>query len=159
MDDIRKADIQDASRSAEISIFTKRMDYREIFHNDKVSFGEMQVYPLAKDLIDHPEKLKDIWVYDDGFVKGMIHIEKRRILELYVDYFFQNEGIGTKLIRYAIQSTQQMVQLILLIMHKTAIPVLLIERHPRFFQGGNGLCERHDLSICGIWDRSAARIL
>ena len=45
---IRQATISDASRIAEILIFTKRMNYRTIFQNDKVSFGEMQVYPLAR---------------------------------------------------------------------------------------------------------------
>lgn len=104
MDYIRKASVQDSSRLAEILIFTKRMNYREIFHNDRISFGEMQVCPLAQDYIDNPEKLENIWVYDDEFVKGMIHIEGRRLIELYVDSFFQNEGIGTKLIEFAIQT-------------------------------------------------------
>jgi len=103
MDCIRKADIQDSSRLAEISVFTKRMNYREIFHNDKISFGEMQVYPLAQDYMDNPEKLENIWVYDDEFVKGMLHIEGKELIELYVDFFFQNEGIGAKLIEFAIQ--------------------------------------------------------
>lgn len=103
MDCIRKARIQDASRLAEILIFTKRMNYREIFHDDKVSFMEMQVYPLAKEYIADPEKLENIWVYDDEFVKGMIRIEGKELIELYVDSFFQNEGIGTKLIEFAIQ--------------------------------------------------------
>lgn len=35
MDHIRKAVVQDASRIAEILIFTKRMNYRKIFHNDR----------------------------------------------------------------------------------------------------------------------------
>lgn len=47
MASIRKATLQDVSRIAEILIFTKRMNYRFIFRNDKVSFGEMQVLPLA----------------------------------------------------------------------------------------------------------------
>ena len=73
------------------------MNYRRIFHNDLVSFGEMQVYPLAKDYIDNPDKLKGIWVYDDGIVKGMVHIQENRIEELYVDSFFENQGIGSEL--------------------------------------------------------------
>lgn len=103
MNHIRKATAQDASRLAEILIFTKRMYYRPIFQNDKVSFGEMQVFPLAQGYIENAEKLKNIWVYDDEFVKGMIHIEKDRIEELYVDFFFQNSGIGAKLLDFAIQ--------------------------------------------------------
>ena len=103
MNHIRKATPQDASRLAEILIFTKRANYRNIFHNDAISFGEMQVYPLAQDFIDHPEKLQNIWVYDDEFVKGMVHTENRKLEELYVDTFFQNEGIGGKLLDFAVQ--------------------------------------------------------
>lgn len=102
MDHIRKASAQDISRIAEILIFTKRMNYRPIFRNDKVSFGEMQVLPLAQDYIDNPEKLTNIWVYDDEFVKGMLHTEGQEIMELYVDSFFQNEGIGSRLIEFAV---------------------------------------------------------
>lgn len=103
MNYIRKAVTQDASRLAEILIFTKRMNYRKIFQDDKVSFGEMQVLPLAQDYIADPEKLTNIWVYDDEFVKGMIHIEGKEIIELYVDSFFQNKGIGVKLMEFAIR--------------------------------------------------------
>ena len=103
MDCIRKATLQDVSRIAEISVFTKRMNYRPIFQNDKVSFGEIQVLPLAQEYMADPEKLENIWVYDDEFVKGFIHIDGSRIQELYVDSFFQNQGIGAALIDYAIQ--------------------------------------------------------
>lgn len=103
MDDIRKAGAEDASRLAEILIFAKRTHYRSIFHDDKVSFGKMQVYLLARDYIVNREKLNHIWVYDDEFVKGMLHIEGRELRELYVDPFFQGEGIGTRLIEFAIR--------------------------------------------------------
>lgn len=63
----------------------------------------MQVYPLAKDCIDHPEKLEYIYVYDDAFIKGMIHIEGKEIRELYVDTFFENQGIGSARITFAIR--------------------------------------------------------
>ena len=100
---IRHATMADASRIAEILIFTKRMNYRKIFQNDKVSFGEMQVYPLAKKYIDNPNELDGIWVYDDEFVKGVIHHDGKQIVELFVDSFFENQGIGSKLITYAIE--------------------------------------------------------
>lgn len=106
MNNIRKATCEDASRIAEILIFTKRMNYRSIFCNDKVSFGEMQVYPLAKEYIENPDKLQNIWVYDDEFVKGMVHVKNNRIEELYVDTFFQNQGIGDKLIKYAVEQME-----------------------------------------------------
>lgn len=103
MPNIRKATLKDISRIAEILIFTKRMNYRFIFQNDRVSFGEMQVLPLAQEYLAHPEKLEHIWVYDDEFVKGMIHMEGARIDELYVDSFFQNERIGGKLVDFAVE--------------------------------------------------------
>ena len=102
MSTIRKAMIVDASRIAEILIFTKRMNYRSIYNDDKVSFGEMQVYPLAKEYIENPDALKNIWVYEDEFVKGIVHIENKEILELYVDSFFQNQGIGSEILEFAV---------------------------------------------------------
>lgn len=102
MEHIRKAAVEDASRIAEILIFTKRVHYRSIFHNDRVSFGEMQVFPLAKEYIEHAEKLENIWVYDDEFVKGMLHIEGDWMKELYIEPFFQHRGIGAQLIDFAI---------------------------------------------------------
>ena len=101
---IRKATVKDVSRLAEILIFTKRVNYRSIFQNDQVSFGEMQVLPLAQDYLAHPEKLEGVWVYDDGFVKGMLHVEGRELKELYVDTFFEGQGIGGKLIEFGVRS-------------------------------------------------------
>ena len=79
---IRKSAIQDVSRLAEILVFTKRMNYRSIFQNDKVSFGEIQVLPLAQEYMENKQKLESIWVYDDEFVKGMLHVEDGWIHEL-----------------------------------------------------------------------------
>ncbi len=97
---IRKATIEDASRIAEILVFVKRMKYRPISQDDAYSFGELQVISVAKKyiesgIIDH------MLVYDDGIVKGLVHIEGNEIVELYVDYFFQGHGIGSSLIEYA----------------------------------------------------------
>ena len=97
---IRKAEPKDLSRIAEILVFTKRMKYRSIFHNDEYSFNELQVVKVADEFND-PELLDKIWVYDDGIVKGMIHLEGKEIAELYVDYFFWKEGIGSKLVEFA----------------------------------------------------------
>jgi putative acetyltransferase len=98
---IRKAVTQDVSRIAEILVFVKRIKFRPIFQDDDYSFGELQVLSVAK-IYSEQELLDHIWVYDDhGIVKGMIHIEGKEIKELYVDYFFQNLGIGSKLIEFA----------------------------------------------------------
>lgn len=126
MEYIRKAVIEDASRLAEILIFTKRMNYRKIFRDDKVSFGKMQVYPLASEYINFPDKLKNVWVYDDEFVKGMLRIEGKELAELYVDSFFQNEGIGSKLIEFAIQSFD--IQH-LLVLEKNINAIRFYQRH------------------------------
>ena len=97
---IRKAETKDLSRIAEILVFTKRIKYRSIFHNDEYSFNELQVVKVA-DEFKNPELLDKVWVYDDGIVKGMIHLERKEISELYVDYFFWKEGIGSKLLEFA----------------------------------------------------------
>ena len=97
---IRKAEPKDLSRIAEILVFAKRIKYRSIFHNDEYSFNELQVVKVADEFKD-PELLDKVWVYDDGIVKGMIHLEGKEIVELYVDYFFWKEGIGSKLVELA----------------------------------------------------------
>ncbi len=99
---IRQANTEDISRIAEILIFSKRINYRSIFHNDLVSFGRLQVVPLARELMDHPERLSCIWVYDDGIVKGMLRAEGNEVVELYVDDFFHGAGIGTALLNFAV---------------------------------------------------------
>ena len=97
---IRKAEPKDISRIAEILVFTKRIKYRSIFHNDEYSFNELQVVKLVEEY-GNSQVLDNIWVYDDGIVKGMIHVEGGEIVELYVDYFFWKEGIGSKLVEFA----------------------------------------------------------
>ena len=100
---IRKAEKKDLSRIAEILVFVKRMKYRSIFHDDGYSFGNLQVISVAEEYSD-PSILDNIWVYEEkGIVKGLIHIEDKEIIELYVDYFFQGQGIGSKLIEFAIK--------------------------------------------------------
>ena len=100
---IRKAKIEDISRIAEILVFVKRMNYRVIFRNDAVSFGEIQVIPVAEKYSE-PKILNSIWVYEaDGIVKGLIRIEGKEVVELYVEHFFQGQGIGAELIEFAIK--------------------------------------------------------
>lgn len=98
---IRKATVDDISRIAEILVFVKRMNYRWIFQNDAVSFGELQVIPVAREYSDS-EILKNILVYEsEGIVKGLVRIVDKEVVELYVDHFFQGQGIGAELIEYA----------------------------------------------------------
>jgi len=97
---IRKAERKDLSRIAEILVFVKRVKYRPIFRNDGYSFGELQVLKVAEEY-DRPEILDNMWVYDDGFVKGLIHTEGKEVVELYVDCFFWGQGIGSALLEFA----------------------------------------------------------
>ncbi len=99
---IRKAQRKDLSRIGEILVFVKRIKFRPIFQDDEYSFNELQVLKVAKKYGD-PAILKHIWVYDDGIVKGLVHIEGEEIVELYVDYFFQNQKIGSSLIEFALK--------------------------------------------------------
>lgn len=97
---IRRATEEDASRIAEILVFAKRMKYRSIFNDDAYSFGELQVIPVAKKYIENGF-LNNMFLYDDGIIKGIIRIDKEEIIELYVDHFFQGQGIGSELIEFA----------------------------------------------------------
>ena len=99
---IRKARTDDLSRIAEILVFDKRIYFRPIFRDDDYSFNTLQVLKVAK-AYTQPRILEHIHVYDDGIVKGLIHIEGTEIVELYVDHFFQSQGIGGKLIEFAKQ--------------------------------------------------------
>ena len=97
---IRQAKTEDLSRIGEILVFDKRIKFRPIFQDDDFSFNVLQVLSVAQE-DSAPEILSHILVYDDGIVKGLIRIEGNEIRELYVDYFFQDQGIGSKLIEYA----------------------------------------------------------
>ena len=97
---IRKAEPKDLSRIAEILVFDKRITCRPIFQDDDYSFNELQVLKVAEQYAV-PERLEKIWVYDDGIVKGLLHIEETEIAELYVDHFFQRQGIGGALLDFA----------------------------------------------------------
>lgn len=100
MTHIRKAIENDLSRIAEILVFVKRINFRPIFQNDDYSFGELQVLSVVEEH-RNPDVLNHIWVYDDGIVKGLMHVEGSEIKKLYVDTFFQNQGVGAKLIEFA----------------------------------------------------------
>ena len=99
---IRKAKTNDLSRIAEIYVFNNRMNYFPIFKDEKFSFGELQVVTMADNYFGKDKILKNILVYDDGLIKGFIQMNGTEICKIYVDTFFQGEGIGKELIEYAI---------------------------------------------------------
>lgn len=110
---IRIAEMRDIPRVAEILVFSKRTNYRHIFNDDVGSFVDLQVCSLAEEYAKHPEPFisvhnRNMYVYDDGFVKGLIQLTyswddgNHLVKQLYVDPFFEGQGIGGKLIETAI---------------------------------------------------------
>ena len=109
---IRKAQSSDASRLAEIMVFAKRTAYRPIFNDDNGSFNEIQVLDIALEYRDSEDAIRNIYVYDDGIVKGMMNCicleeESWQLKELYVDPFFQGEGIGRVLLEYFLNQSKE----------------------------------------------------
>ena len=100
---IRKAIIADVSRAAEIYVFNNRINFFPIFQDEKFSFGELQVVSLADHYFKKDKILKNLYVYDNGLIKGFIQMNGTEICKLYVDTFFQNEGIGSELIEFALK--------------------------------------------------------
>ena len=92
----------------------------------------MQVLPLAQEYLRCPEKLENIWVYDDEFVKGMVHIQGLQIKELYVGYFFQHQGIGAQLLDFAVRDRGARF---LWVLEKNKAAIQFYEAHGFVFSG------------------------
>lgn len=97
MKNIRKATIQDLERIAEIYVFNYRLYFYPIFKCDEFYFEELTVSNEKNSFISI---IDDIYVYDDGAVKGFIHIDGKEVKKLFVEPVLQGCGIGTKLINY-----------------------------------------------------------
>ena len=122
---IRKAKKEDLSRIAEIFVFNNRINYFPIFQDAGYSFGELQVVSVIDRYFSRDEVLRDIYVYDDGLVKGFLLLEGTEIGEcngavvvdeqgteigkLYVEPCFQSQHIGQALIRFAIDRGADLV--------------------------------------------------
>lgn len=90
---LRKAKMQDIPRIAEIIVFGKRVAYRPIFHNDVVSFNELQVINLIDEYRNNSTLIDNMFVYDDRIIKGVINRifkdDAVEICEFYVEPFFK----------------------------------------------------------------------
>ena len=106
---IRKAKKEDLSRIAEIFVFNNRINYFPIFQDAGYSFGELQVVSVIDRYFSRDEVLRDIYVYDDGLVKGFLLLEGTEIGKLYVESCFQSQHIGQSLIRFAINRGAELV--------------------------------------------------
>ena len=99
---IRKAETRDLSRIAEIFVFNNHINYYPIFGDAQYSFGELQVLSVIDSCFGKAEILKNLYVFDDGIVKGFIQMNGTEIVKLYADPFFQSHGIGKALIEFAV---------------------------------------------------------
>lgn len=100
---IRKAGTGDLSRVAEIYVFNNRINFFPVFKDEGFSFGELQVVPLINNYFKKDEIIKNIYVYDDGVIKGFLQMDGTEICKLYVDVSFQSRGIGDELIAFAVR--------------------------------------------------------
>lgn len=47
--------------------------------------------------------MENIYVFDDGVIRGFIEMNGTQLSKIYVDPFFRSQGVGDALIRYAIE--------------------------------------------------------
>lgn len=101
---IRPASENDASRIAEIIITNYRINFYPFFLNDSFYFGELNVVDMASEYAQGSQTLANTFVYDDGVVKGIIRLNNNEIEKLYVEPQFQSQGIGAKLLEFAVNN-------------------------------------------------------
>ena len=98
---IRPAREEDLARIAEIEVFNFRLNFYPIFLNDQYYFDALQV---PRKIAAYRPELQNIWVYDDGTVKGFIRMDGRELKKLYVEPVLQGNGIGAALLEHAIRN-------------------------------------------------------
>lgn len=97
---IRKATYDDLARIAEIEIFNYRLHFYPIFRNDDFYFADLTVPAQMESL---KPRLPNLWVYDDGVVKGFLEAENQEVKKLFVEPVLQGQSIGAELLMYAIR--------------------------------------------------------
>ena len=103
---IRKATPRDFCRIAEIEIFNYRLNFYPIFKNDEYYFEELQVASLIEkyESKSDADAADNLFVYDDGVVKGFIRLDGTEIRKLFVEPVLHSQGIGAKLLEFAVQN-------------------------------------------------------
>ena len=99
MNNIRQARSEDAERIAEIVVFNYRLNFYPVFQDDNFYFEELRI---SNQMLRYANDLDNIWVYDDGVVKGFIQIDGTEVKKLFVEPVLQGNSIGAKLLEYAI---------------------------------------------------------
>ena len=97
---IREAKLDDLARIAEIEVFNYRLNFYHIFQDDTFYFQEMQVLNVIN---ENKKRLGQLWVFDeDGVVKGFMWVDSQQIKKLFVEPVLQSRGIGSQLLKYAV---------------------------------------------------------
>ena len=93
---ISQATLKDLERISEIYIFNYRLNFYPIFKNDDYYFEELTVSQCMKTF---EKSLLELYVYDDGVVKGFIQVKEKQVKKLFVEPILQSQGIGSKLLQ------------------------------------------------------------
>jgi len=100
---IRRVSREDIGRLAEIIVFNNRVNYYPIFKDVRYSFKEFTVLNVCEQFDKDPEFLDNCWIYEDEVIKGFIYVVNGEIKKLYVDSFFQSQGVGSALLEFAVK--------------------------------------------------------
>ena len=106
MTNIREAREADIARLAEIEIFNYRLNFYPIFKNDWFFFEEKQVPKGMQRYQEEKGLLENTFVYDDGVVKGFVQLDGTKVAKLFVEPVLQGQGIGAKLLEFAVAERQ-----------------------------------------------------
>lgn len=106
MSKIRQATKADIARLAEIEIFNYRLNFYPIFQNDWFYFEEKQVPKGMQRYETEEGLLENTFVYDDGVVKGFVQLDGTKVAKLFVEPVLQGQGIGAKLLEFAVAEKQ-----------------------------------------------------
>ena len=106
MNYIRQASKADIARLAEIEIFNYRLNFYPLFKNDWFYFEEKQVTKGMQRYQEEKGLLENTFVYDDGVVKGFVQMDGSKVAKLFVEPVLQGQGIGAKLLEFAVAERQ-----------------------------------------------------
>lgn len=102
-ENVRPAVLEDAARLSEIEITDYRLNFYPFFRTDRYFFSELTVPVLIEEYQREPERIAHTAVYDDGVVKGFIRVRGTTVEKLFVEPAFQNQEIGSVLLKHAVE--------------------------------------------------------
>lgn len=99
MEHIRKAQPEDLARIAEMEVFNYRLNFYPIFQSDWFYFQELTV---PRQMEAYRPVLSQIWVWDDGAVKGFLQADQGELKKLFVEPVLHGHSIGGELLDFAV---------------------------------------------------------